>query len=180
LYLSVPQGANTVSVILPKAGTNTDSIVLYSGNVTVPDNAPYTLHITDTLANTKTVLVKNDISDLDTGRCRFRFVNLIPNVPSVDLYCNGILVKTNLAFLTASDTFSIRTGVNQPGYVAGTTTTTFAVRPAGAASTTTALASYASNSTLQSQMVMTAYCMGYSGSTGTRLPFLSFTLDKNK
>jgi hypothetical protein len=180
LYLSVPQGSNAVSVVLPKAGTNVDSIVLFNGTVVVPDNEPYTLHIADTATTIKTVLVKNIISDMDTGRCRFKFVNLIPNVPAVDLYLNNVLIKSNLAYLVASDTFSIRTGVNQPGYIPGTTTTTFAVRPAGAASTTTALASYPSNSTLQSQQALTIYTMGYSGSTGTRLPFISFTLDKNK
>ncbi|MEO8171603.1 MAG: DUF4397 domain-containing protein [Sediminibacterium sp.] len=180
LYLSVPVGSNTVSVVLPKATTDTDSVVLFNGTVTVPDNEPYTLHIADTAASIKSVLVKNVINSMDTGWCRFKFVNLIPNVAAVDLYLNNVKIKSNLAYLVASDTFSIRTGVNQPGYVPGSTTTTFAVRPAGALATTAALASYASNSSLQSQQALTIFTMGYSGSTGTRLPFISFTLDKNK
>ncbi len=184
LYLSVPQGSNTVSVVLPKVGTNTDSVVLYTTSVIIPDNNPYTLHITDTLVNvttnnTKNVLIKNIIMGMDNGWCRFRFVNLIPNMPAVDLYLNGVLVKTNLAYLTPTDTFSIRTGVNAPGYIAGSAPI-WAVRPAGAAATTTALASYTSANTLQNHMVLTIFSMGYSGSTGTRLPFLSFTLDKNQ
>lgn len=180
LYLSVPQGNNAISLVLPKAGTNTDSIVLYNGTVNVPDNQPYTLHIADTATSTKTVLVKNVINDMDTGWCRFKFVNLIPNVAAVDLYLNNVKIKSNLGYLVASDTFSIRTGVNQPGFVPGSTTTTFAVRPAGAAATTTALATYPSNSTLQSQQALTIFTMGYSGATGTRLPYIAFTLDKNK
>jgi hypothetical protein len=87
--------ANTVSVVIPKVGTNVDSIVLYNTTVTIPDNSPYTLHIADTLVsstvnNTKSVLVKNLIPNVDTGRVLYRFVNLMPNVPSVDLYLNGI------------------------------------------------------------------------------------------
>ena len=183
LYLNVPQGSNTVAVVLPKVGTSTDSVVLYSTSVTIPDSGPYTLHICDTMVsatvnNTKSVLVKNQIQDLDTGFCRFRFVNLVPNIPAVDLYLNGILMKSNIAYLATTDTFSVRTGVNAPGY--SSATTTWAVRPAGALATSTVLAQYASSSTLQSQQVMTIFSMGYSGSLTTRLPFLSFTLDKNK
>ena len=184
LYLSVPTGSNTVSVVLPKVGTSTDSVVLYSTTVTIPDSGPYTLHICDTLVNattnnTSNVLVRNVINDMDTGWCRFKFVNLIPNAPAVDLYLNGNLIKSNLAYLKATDTFSLRTGVNALGYTAGTSPS-FAVRLAGAAPTSAALATYTSANTLQSQMVLTVFCMGYAGSTGTRLPFLSFTMDKNQ
>ena len=184
LYLSVPVGSNTVSVVLPKVGTSTDSVVLYTSTVNIPDNGTYTMHICDTLVNATTnnttnVLVKNIINDMDTGWCRFKFINLIPNTPAVDLYLNGVLVKSNLAYLKPTDTFSVRTGVNAPGYVSGNTTT-WAIRPAGALATSTALATYASANTLQSQMVMTIFSMGYSGATGTRLPFVAFTLDKNQ
>jgi hypothetical protein len=183
LYLAVPQGNNMVAVVLPKVGTSTDSVVLYSTTIAIPDNNPYTLHITDTLVNatvnnTKSVLVKNIINDMDTGFCRFRFVNLVPNVAAVDLYLNNVLIKSNVPYLQATDTFSVRTGVNAPGYTGSTAS--WAVRPAGAAVTATALASYASSTTLQSKMVLTIFSMGYSGSTGTRLPFLGFTLDKNQ
>jgi len=85
LYLSVPQGSNTISVVLPKVGTSTDSAVLYTTTVVIPDNSPYTLHIADTAANTKSLLVKNVINDMDTGFCRFRFVNLVPNLAALDL-----------------------------------------------------------------------------------------------
>ena len=184
LYLSVPVGSNTVSVVLPKVGTSTDSVVLYTSTVNIPDNGTYTMHICDTLVNATTnnttnVLVKNIINDMDTGWCRFKFINLIPKTPAVDLYLNGVLVKSNLAYLKPTDTFSVRTGVNAPGYVSGNTTT-WAIRPAGALATSTALATYASANTLQSQMVMTIFSMGYSGATGTRLPFVAFTLDKNQ
>ncbi|HJV18253.1 MAG TPA: DUF4397 domain-containing protein [Sediminibacterium sp.] len=178
-YLSVPQGSNKIAVVIPKKGTAEDSIVLYTTNITIPDNAPYTLHIADTAANTQSKLVKNEIAKVDTGHCRFRFVNLIPNLPAVDIYLNGQLIKNNVAFMAATDTFTLKTGVNAPGYVSGNATT-WDVRPAGAAITTKAIATYSSGNTLQSERVMTIFTMGYSGSTGTRLPYVSFTLDKNQ
>lgn len=183
LYLAVKQGDNTVAVVIPKFGTKIDSIVLYSTKITIPDNNPYTLHIADTLVsptlnNTQSVLVKNIINDMDTGWCRFKFVNMIPNLPAVDLYLNGVKIKSAIPYMNATDTFSVRTGVYQPGYTGATTT--WAVRPAGALSTSTATASYASSNGLQSQKVMTIFTMGYAGMTGTRLPYVCFTLDKNQ
>lgn len=181
VYLNAPTGNNTVSIVLPKVGTTTDSIVLFSKtDVNIAEAAkPYTLHVTDTATNVKSVLVQNIITNVDTGFCRFRFINLIPNQPAVDVYLNGVLIKSNMAYLTPSDTFSVRTGVNAPGYTSGSTPT-WAIRPAGAAASTTPIASYASASILASQSVLTMYSMGYAGATGTRLPFLCFTLDKNR
>ena len=185
LYLSVPQGSNTVSLVIPKVGTPTDSIVLFTGSVATPDNSAYTLHITDTVVNattnnTKSVLVKNFTNDVDTGFCRFKFVNLIPNLPAVDLYLNGILLKSNIAYLAATDSFSVRTGVNAPGFSPTTTVPTLTVRPAGAAATSAAIATYNNVNILQSTLALTIYSMGYNGATGTRAPFVSLTLDKNQ
>lgn len=184
LYLSVPQGTNTLSIVRPKVGTGLDSIVLYTATFNIPDTMPYTLHITDTLVNatsnnTKQVLIKNIINYVDTGSCRFRFVNLIPNVTAVDLYLNGILMKSNISYLQATDTFTVTTGFRAPSY-ATFPTPTWAVRAAGSAATSPVIASYAATTTLQSQAVITIFSMGYSGLTGTRLPYLCFTLDKNQ
>jgi hypothetical protein len=175
LYMPAPLGSDKVSVVLPKVGTTTDSVVLYSGTINMTDQGPYTLHITDTTTNTKTVLVKSFVSKVDTGFCRFRFVNLIPNMPAVDLYVNGTLVKSNLAYLQPTDTFSVRAGVNAPAYSGAAPL--WEVRAAGAAATSTALAKYSSASALQGGRVMSIWCMGYSGVTGTRLPYLCFALD---
>lgn len=184
LYLSVPQGSDTIAVVIPKVGTTTDSVVLYNTTITIPDNATYTLHIADTLVNaslnkTKSVMVQNYINPVDTGFCRFRFVNLIPNLAAVDLYLNGVLIKSNVPYLNATDSFRVKTGVNAPGYTSSGTTT-WAVRSAGASATSTAVASYASVNGLQSQKVMTVFCMGYASSTGTKLPYVALTLDNNQ
>lgn len=183
LYLGVKQGDNIVSVVIPKVGTIIDSVVLYKTTINIPDNNAYTLHIADTvvnasLNNTKSILVKNIINDMDTGWCRFKFVNMIPNLTAVDLYLNGVKIKSAIPYMTATDTFSVRTGVYQPGYSGAVTT--WAVRPAGALATSTATAFYTNANGLQSQKVMTIFTMGYSGMTGARLPYVSFTLDKNQ
>ncbi|MDI9364447.1 MAG: hypothetical protein QM541_05820 [Flavobacterium sp.] len=184
LYLAVPKGDDTISLVIPKVGTSIDSILFYKTVVNIPDDTTRTLHITDTLVNatvnnTKSLLVKNYVNYIDTGYCRFRFVNLIPNVAAVDVYLNGTLMKANVPYLSSTDTFTVRTGVNAPNY-ASFATPTWAVRTAGAVSTSTAIATYANASGLISQRVMTVFCMGYSGSTGTKLPYVSLTLDNNK
>jgi hypothetical protein len=152
-YLSVPTGSIKVSIAIPKVGTNTDSIELFSTNVTIPDNDTYTFHISDTLANTKTVLLKENTATPDSGMSRYRFVNLIPNLPAADLYFNNVKVASNIAYNTASDFFT----VTYP------TASAWAVRPAGAAPTTTAIASY--NNTSPNQRVLTVYARGFVGAT---------------
>ena len=191
LYLAVPQGADTIRIVKPKVGTDIDSLVFYSTIVTIPDNKAYTLHIADTLVNatqnnTASLLVQNDISAIDTGLSRYRFVNLIPNVATpngaVDLYLNDSLLVSNLGYLKASAVFTTGIGAKAPGVTnpASIPTPTWAVRPAGAARTTLALASYASANTMGSQRVFTVFAMGYVGGTANRLPYVSFTLDKNQ
>jgi hypothetical protein len=172
LYLNVPIGSNAVSVVIPKVGTNADSVVLYNTTVNIPDNAPYTLHIADTASNTRSLLVKNYIDNLPTDYCRYRFVNLIPNMPNVDLYKDGVLMQAGIAYMASSGTFEIP-------YTTGTPSWT--IRANGAAATSAAVATYASTNTLQRNVVLTVFAMGYNGqTTGTRIPYLSFTLDKNQ
>jgi hypothetical protein len=103
----------------------------------------------------------------------------MPNVPAVDLYLNGILMKANIPYLGNSGAMDIPVGINAPGFVSGTTTT-WAIRAAGATSTSAALVSYASANGLQSGVALTGFSMGYSAATGARLPYLALTLDRNK
>jgi hypothetical protein len=179
LYMSVPLGSNAVSIVMPKFGTNTDSVLLFTTNINLPDNAPHTLHIADTAANMKSVLVKNNIADIAHGICRFNFINLMPNAGAVDLYLNGVLMKANIPYLGTSGAMNIPVGINAPGFVSGATTV-WAVRKTGTTATSAALVSYASANGLQSGVALTGFCMGYAGLTGARLPYLSLTLDKNQ
>jgi hypothetical protein len=185
LYLSVPKGNDTITIVRPKTGTSDDSVVLYKTVINVPDNKPRTLLIGDTLTATEnktaSVLINNDLSPLDTGRVRFRFVNLIPNVAAIDLYLNGVKVDSNIAYKQAGNLFVLRTGINAPGVTDPNNlpTPTWTIRAAGSAPTSTALASYASANTLLSQRVYTIFTMGYQGAASPRQPYVSFTLDKN-
>jgi hypothetical protein len=88
-------------------------------------------------------------------------------------------MKANIPYLGNSGAMDIPVGINAPGFVSGTSTT-WAIRTAGAASTTAALVSYASANGLQSGVALTGFSMGYSANTGARLPYLSLTLDRNQ
>lgn len=184
-YLVVPQGNDTISISIPKSGTNIDSVLLYTTIVNLPDNSFYTAHITDTLVNnsvnnTTTVLLKNDVPKIDSGFSVYKFVNLIPNVSAtngaVDLYVNGILLVPNIPYKGESAYFKLASGTNMPG---GSSTPSWTIRPAGSAPTSTALATYANASTLTpNQRVLTIFSRGYIGVTGTRAPAISFTYDR--
>jgi hypothetical protein len=95
----------------------------------------------------------------------------MPNMPSVDLYKDGVLVQTGIAYMAASATFEMPYATGTPSWT---------IRPNGAAVTTAAVATYASTNTMQKNVVLTVFAMGYNGQTGTRLPYLSFILDKNQ
>ena len=83
LYMSVPLGTNAVSIVMPKFDTNVDSVVLFSTNVNITDNTPQTLHVTDTAASMKSVLLKNNIVGKAAGIGCFDNVIFIRNlIPS--------------------------------------------------------------------------------------------------
>jgi hypothetical protein len=88
-------------------------------------------------------------------------------------------MKANIPDLGNSGAMDIPVGINAPGFVSGTTTT-WAIRTAGAASTAAALVSYASASGLQSGVALTGFSMGYATATGARLPYLALTLDRHQ
>ncbi len=151
-YLSIEKGNNNISLVIPSADFKTDSIVLYTGTFNLTDNDYYTLHLADTANNTQQVLLKEDPATPDSGMSRYRFVNLIPNLPAADLYFNNVKVASNVAYMSASDYFT----VNFP------TASSWAIRAAGAAPTSTAIATYTNTS--PNQRVLTVYARGYVGS----------------
>ncbi|MES2651461.1 MAG: DUF4397 domain-containing protein [Bacteroidota bacterium] len=169
-YLPVTPGNTEVSISIPKRGTNIDSVEIYKTTMTTAAGKHYSLHVADTLA-TKGLPVEEDISYPDSGIVKFRFTNLMPNVPAVDLYIGSVLIMPNIAFMAISAPFTLP--ISQVNV-----SSTWAIRPAGAAPTSTALATYNSASTLLSKRVYTVFATGYSGfpSTGTdkRRPFVSF------
>lgn len=167
-YLVLTPGEKTVDVILPKKLVVEDSVKLYTTKITIEAGKYHTLHITDTAANTQSVLGTEDVSRPDSGFAKLRFVNLMPNVPAVDLYYGTAVVAANIAYKSFSPYFT----------VAAVSTLTWAIRPAGAASTTTALATYAGTASISAnRRVTTAFAIGFNGATdATRKPYISFLL----
>jgi len=169
-YLPVDPGAVKVAATIPKKNTNTDSVSIFSTSVNLAAGKYFTLHVTDTAANTKYVLLEDDITFPAVGTSRYRFVHLIPNVAALDLYHGTTLVASNIPYL--GNTVIIRPTL---GAAQGWT-----VREAGSGPTGAVLATYTSANTVIDQRGYTIFAMGYklSSTTDVRRPFLSFLLNK--
>jgi len=166
-YLVVNPGSSELTVSIPNKDTNSDSVLLFKTNISLNAGERYTAHITDTADNTKIVLLQDDISKPDTSQAKFKFVNLIPNVPAVDLYYGTTLVASSIAYLNASDCFTVPTA---------TPALAWSIKEAGG---TTSLATYTSANTILNQRVYTAFALGYKGSTDApRKPYISFLLNR--
>lgn len=167
-YLATSPGAKRISMSIPKAGTNVDSIVRFSGNFNVDAGKYYSAFIADTGVNTQLVLVENNRTTPDQGTSRFRFINLIPN-QAVDLYFDTSKVASNVPFKTMTPDFTLP--FNRIGR--------WTIRPAGAAPTTAAIATQPATNvtamTIPNQRIYTVYARGYAGTTGTRAPAISLT-----
>jgi hypothetical protein len=165
-YLALTPGAHTIKIAVPQKGTDVDSLKLFEAPITIEAGKAQTLHITDTGANTQMVMFTDDRTRPDSGVVRYRFVNLMPNVPAVDLYFGATKVAENVQYKEGKE-FTM----NVPA-----TSAAWAVRAAGAAPASTAIASYTSASTYANRRVFTVFALGYSGiaSPDARRPFLSF------
>ncbi len=171
-YLAVNPGIDTVSISILKVGTNIDSILLYKTGVNVVANAYHTLHITDTAASTQSVLLTDVANKPDSGFTKMRFVNLIPNsTAGIDLYFGTTKMASNIAYLQATDTFSIPSG-------ASGASTAWSLRVAGG--TTTLGTAYTNAGTTSNQRAFTIYARGYIGpaTTDIRSPKVSFVYNK--
>ncbi len=170
-YLPVDPGNTEISVSIPKRGTNIDSVLVYKHTMQTVAGKNYSLHVADTLAR-KGLAVEENTALPDSGFVRYRFVNLMPNVASMDLYIGTVKVASNIAFMASSDSFLLP--ISQT-----TVSTTWSIRPAGALPTSTAIATYNSASTILNRRVYTAFATGYNGyntatTTEPRRPFVAF------
>ena len=168
-YLALAPGSTELSISIPNKGTNTDSILLFKTTITLEAGMNQTVHVTDTAASTKTVTTIDDISLPAEGFAKLKFVNLMPNVPSVDLYYGSTLVAAGISYLSSSNYFTIAVPV---------TSLAWTIREAGTSATSTALATYTSGNTTLNRRVYTAFAIGYKGSTdAARKPYISFNLN---
>ncbi|SJZ54165.1 DUF4397 domain-containing protein [Sediminibacterium ginsengisoli] len=171
-YLSLTPGEHTVTMAIPKVGTNVDSVELYKTTVNLEANKYQTLHMTDTAANTKSLLVTDESKKPDSGFTKYTFVNLIPG-SQIDLYFGTVKVASGVNYLAKTDTFSIAAG----------TTLQWFIRQTGSS---TNLAQYpttnATTYVIPNQRVFTVYARGYLGyaitSTDIRRPMVSFLFNK--
>ncbi len=168
-YLSLTPGAQKISMSVAKAGTNTDSISLFSGTLTLAADKFYTVYLSDT--STKTMMLmfgENKTLPVD-GTSRFKFLNMIPNLPFADLYYGTTKVASNIPYGSGGDEFTRSKN----------DTTHWYIRAGGALPTSAALAVYpaanAAPQTIPNQRIFTVYSRGYVGATGTRAPAISLT-----
>ncbi len=171
-YLAVPVGTNKIKISIPNVGTSNDSITFYDGSINLPDLGHYTFHVTDTGASMKTALFKEDLNMDPLALPKFKVVNLMPNVPAIDLYFGPTLLASNITYLKSSPEFSIDTSQ---------TNKIWTVRAAGTGATGVAIATYDGANTVNTGRKYTGFAMGYSGLAGTtepRRPFISFFYTK--
>jgi hypothetical protein len=164
-YLALNAGATKISMSVPKVGTSTDSILLFTGNSTFETGRYYSVYLADTFTKTQMVVVQENTKPADTNTTRFKFVNLVPNA-AVDLYFGANVVASNIPFKGVSPEFVLPYA----------TTGQWAIRLAGAAPTAAAIAVYPSGTgvmTVPNRRIMTVFARGYSGATGTRAPAVS-------
>lgn len=165
-YLALTPGTHTISIAIPYYLTNNDSLQLFSGSVSIPDGNYYTVHICDTAQNTQLVVVQNDVNSPDSGFSKYKFVNLIPNSPPLDLYFGGLLVANDIPYKGTSEMFT----------VSFPTVSSWEIRLGTDAPTATALASY--KNTSPNQRVLTVFARGYLGVTDVRKPNVSLMYDR--
>jgi hypothetical protein len=165
----VKAGVNNLSIAIPKKGTNTDSVALFTTNLTLTAGKNYTVHVSDTSAKTSALLVEDNMDIIEVGKARYKFVNMMPNVPLADLYFGSTLVAPGVGYLGQSNYFTLPFS---------TTATAWNVRETGTGPTGLILATYSSINTTLNQRGYTVFALGYKGATGARLPFVSFLLNK--
>lgn len=170
-YLALTPGSRKLSVSIPKKGTNVDSVVLFSTQLNLERDKNFTVSIMDTLAKTKALLVVDTVEQPVESTIKYRFVNLIPNAPIVDLYYGTALVASGVAYNTAGKVFSM--------LIPAVSTLSWTVKEFPSTIASPTLATYSSPNTVINQRMYTAFAMGYKGSASTTLrPYISFTLNR--
>lgn len=176
-FLKVASGNVNIKVCIPyKIDNGKDSIVLNEQSVILSAGKQYTVHITDTAANTKMFLTEESLVRPDSSFATYRFVNLMPNVESLDLYYGAAansaaqdsLIVKNVKFGEVSAYFTIRRSA----------TRTWKIRKSGDPVTDqTVLALYTNASSTLNSRSYVAYALGYAGFTTTIMkPYVSFYL----
>ena len=109
--------------------------------------------------------IEDDLSSPDSGYIKFRFINLMPDLAAgLDLYYGTGYTSTTSVKVAGPILYQ---GVSDYFTVALNTGSSWSIRPAGALATTTAIATYASASSVVNQRVFTITSRGYNSITST-------------
>lgn len=170
-YLSIPAGKKKISLWSTKINTFQDSVEVVSRMVDYGPNVYYTTYIADTGINTLMLTFGENRTMPVDGTSRFKFINLIPNLPAADLYYNTTLVASNIPY-----------GFGGPDFIQNKNDTCrWRIRAAGASPTSAAIATYpattAATQVIPNQRIFTVYSRGYVGATGNRAPAISLTFN---
>jgi hypothetical protein len=168
-YLAIKPGITKIGMSVAKSGTNVDSIPLYNGTLNLGADVYYTAYIADTGVNTMLLMFGENRATPANGTSRFKFINLIPNLPAADLYYNTTKVASNIQY-----------GFGSPDFIQNKSDTTrWTIRAAGALPTSAAIATYplpgSATQVIPNQRIFTVYSRGYVGLTGNRVPAISLT-----
>ncbi|MBC7616867.1 MAG: DUF4397 domain-containing protein [Pedobacter sp.] len=172
-YLFVTPGVTKIQGFRPFIGTGNIMSKLFEFNETFNANTFYTYFITDTAATTTGFAIEDKRSKPDSGFVRFKFVNAMPNVPSIDLYkgsneSTATLFKAAIAYKAVSDNFDLSIPVSD----------SFFIRSAGALISTPPIARRAFTASLFNQRVYTLLARGYNSGTINLLPNLSVIVNQ--
>lgn len=169
-YMAVHPGPTFINLTVPKVGTDIDSIALTTKVTNLEADKYYSAYLTDTAAKTELVLVEENVTIPENNTSRFKFVNLMPNQASMDLYFGSVKVASAVPYK----------GVSPEFILANKATGQWAIRTAGAAPTSAAIAVYPTTgvTTIPNQRVMTVFSRGYSGATANRAPGISLIYNK--
>ena len=154
-YLSINPGVAKVAISLPKSGTSDDSLQLASASPTFEPGKKYSVYFADTATSMISLVVADTLTRPDSGYAKYKFVNLMPDVPALDLYIGTIKVASNIPYKGISPSFLVPTN---------SASTTWGIRTVGG---TTNLITYASASTINNQRVYTVIARGYNSVTST-------------
>jgi hypothetical protein len=159
-FLTLTPGMNSVVVSLPKAGTEEDSVKIFESQFDFKGSERQTLFLVDSFPKVTGVLVNTETpSPTDSGKVRIKFVHLIPNVPVVDLYRGGVLVKAGIPYKGSSEFLDVFAGGQQ-----------YTIREPGS---TTNLNGSPSNINPAAGRIYTFFSRGFKGKTGALAPNVS-------
>ncbi len=179
-FLGVEPGSHKVTISLPFVGTEKDSVEIASATVNLTADKYHSLYFADTAANTTNLLFEDNMTSPDSGFVKYRVINLMPDLAAgIDLYLGTGYTSTTSTKVAGPILYK-----QMGDYItlpANPGVQFWSIRPAGAAATTTAIATYTSASTIVNQRVFTIAIRGYNAATTTgdpRIKAISFIYNR--